>query len=49
MLKKHGKAGGIIIAACLFIVYLWAIFKPGLWHGDAFLHHNDVYRALIFI
>ena len=44
MFEKYGKffkAGGVIIAVCLFIVYLLAIFKPGLWYGDAFLYQND--------
>lgn len=34
-------AGGAIIAVCLFIIYIMAVFKPGLWFGDAFLYRND--------
>lgn len=44
MFKKYKKifmAGGAVIAACLFIVYLCVLFKPGIWHNDAFLYRND--------
>ena len=39
--KKQCIIVGIIITVILFIVYLWAMFIPGLWHGDAFLYKQD--------
>ena len=39
--KKQCIKVGIIITIILFIVYLWAAFIPGLWHGDAFLYKQD--------
>lgn len=43
-LNKHKKPciiAGIVIVAVLLIVYLRAIFIPGLWHGDTFLYKQD--------
>ncbi len=39
--KKVFTAGGAIIAVCLFVIYLWAMLLPGLWHGDAFLYRQE--------
>ena len=39
--KKQCIIVGIIITVILFIVYLWAMFIPGLWHGDAVLYKQD--------
>lgn len=43
-ISKHKKPciiAGIILAVVLLIVYLRAMFLPGLWHGDAFLYKQD--------
>ena len=42
--NKHKKLCIItagILAGVLFCLYLWAMFLPGLWHGDAFLYRQD--------
>lgn len=41
---QHKKACitiGIILAVGLFALYLYALFLPGVWHGDAFLYQQD--------
>lgn len=43
-LNKHKKPciiAGIVIVVVLLIIYLRAIFIPGLWHGDTFLYKQD--------
>ena len=39
--KKQCVIIGIIFAVVLFVIYLRALFLPGLWHGDAFLHKQE--------
>ena len=39
--KRHKKPciiAGIILVVIILIVYLKAVFAPGLWHGNAFLY-----------
>ncbi len=36
--KKLYSVTGIIASALIFILYLYALFLPGIWHGDAFLY-----------
>lgn len=38
--KKQLIIIGIVLALAVFIVYLWALFQPGLWYGDAFLYRQ---------
>lgn len=43
-LNKHKNPciiAGIVIVVVLLIIYLRAIFIPGLWHGDTFLYKQD--------
>lgn len=39
--KKLCIITGSALAAVLLIIYLRALFLPGLWHGDAFLYKQD--------
>ena len=39
--KKQSIVVGIILLVALLIVYLRALFLPGLWHRDAFLYWQD--------
>ncbi|MBQ7097782.1 MAG: hypothetical protein IJN96_06850 [Clostridia bacterium] len=36
--KKPCIIAGIILVVIILIVYLKAVFAPGLWHGNAFLY-----------
>ena len=39
--KKQCIILGIILLIILLAIYLWAMFLPGLWHGDTFLYRQE--------
>ncbi len=44
IIAKHKKlciAVGIVLTVALLVIYLIAMFLPGLWHGDAFLYKQE--------